>query len=214
MFAGRGNSVIVINPRTDEVVKTHTYENRQVKDLAKAADGNIYAVFTGEFEGNSGMTGSAAFTTPAKVVIIGPDGEVAGEQDLPEIVKLRTGTASPTIQMCASFTQPYLYFIGTEAFSETKAMRYNYQTGRVNWDYITADLDTDRSGGDIIYGYMGVHPTTEQLWVGKSTYTQSGIHVYDVSRSDAAEIGSFYQRKASPAGVDFAYRFSEEWINK
>lgn len=214
VFAGRGNSVIVINPRTDEVVKTHTYENRQVKDLAKAADGNIYAVFTGEFEGNSGMTGSTAFTTPAKVVIIGPDGEVAGEQDLPEIVKLRTGTASPTIQMCASFTQPYLYFIGTEAFSETKAMRYNYQTGHVNWDYITADLDTDRSGGDIIYGYMGVHPTTEQLWVGKSTYTQSGIHVYDVSRSDAAEIGSFYQRKASPAGVDFAYRFSEEWINK
>lgn len=54
-------------------------------------------------------------------------------------------------------------------------MRYNYQTGHVNWDYITADLDTDRSGGDIIYGYMGVHPTTEQLWVGKSTYTRAAF---------------------------------------
>ena len=214
VFAGRGDSVIVIDPETDAVVKTHTYENRQVKDLAKAADGNIYAVFTGEFEGNSGMTGSATFKTPAKIVILGPDGEVAGERDLPEIVKLRTGTASPTVQLCASFTQPYLYFIGTEAFSETKAMRYNYRTGRVNRDYITADLDADRSGGDIIYGYMGVHPTTEQLWIGKSTYTQSCIHVYDVSRSDAVEVGSFYQKKASPAGVDFAYRFSEEWIDK
>ncbi|WP_295912589.1 DUF5074 domain-containing protein [uncultured Alistipes sp.] len=214
VYAGRGNSVIVIDPQTDAVIATHTYENRQVKDLAKAADGNIYAVFTGEFDGNSGMTGSAAFTTPAKVVIIGPDGAVTGELDLPEIIKLRTGTASPTIQMCASFTQPYLYFIGTEAFSETKAMRYNYQTGRVNWDYITPELDTDRSGGDIIYGYMGVHPTTEQLWVGKSTYTQSAIHVYDVSLNTAQEVDSFYQKKASPAGVDFAYRFSEEWINK
>ena len=93
-------------------------------------------------------------------------------------------------------------------------MRYNYETGKVNWDYITADLDADHSGGDIIYGYMGVHPTTEQLWVGKSTYTQGAVHVYDVSRSDALEFSSFYQKKASPAGVDFAYRFSDEWINK
>ena len=99
-------------------------------------------------------------------------------------------------------------------FSAYEAMRYNYETGKVNWDYITADLDADHSGGDIIYGYMGVHPTTEQLWVGKSTYTQSAVHVYDVSRSDALEFSSFYQKKASPAGVDFAYRFSDEWINK
>lgn len=70
------------------------------------------------------------------------------------------------------------------------------------------------AGGSIIYGYMGVHPTTEQLWVGKSSYTNSRIHVYDVSRSDALEFSSFYQKKASPAGVDFAYRFSDEWINK
>lgn len=60
---------------------------------------------------------------------------------------------------------------------------------------------------------MGVHPATGQLWVGKSGYTESWIHVYDVSRSDAEEYANYYQRKASPAGVDFAYRFSEEWIN-
>lgn len=86
-----------------------------------------------------------------------------------------------------AFTQPHLYFIGKQDFSAYEAMRYNYETGKVNWDYITADLDADHSGGDIIYGYMGVHPTTEQLWVGKSTYTQSAVHVYDVSRSDALE---------------------------
>ena len=35
VFAGRGNSVIVLDPATDAVIKTVTYENRQVKDLAK-----------------------------------------------------------------------------------------------------------------------------------------------------------------------------------
>lgn len=214
VFAGRGNSVIVLDPATDAVVKTVTYENRQVKDLAKGCDGKIYAIFTGEFTGNSGMTGETTFTKPAMIVALDANGEVVSETNLPDLVKLRTGTASPTVQMCASFTQPHLYFIGTQAFSATNAMRYNYETGKVNWDYITADLDAESSGGSIIYGYMGVHPTTEQLWVGKSSYTNSRIHVYDVSRSDALEFSSFYQKKASPAGVDFAYRFSDEWINR
>lgn len=214
VFAGRGNSVIVLDPATDAVIKTVTYENRQVKDLAKGYDGKIYAIFTGEFTGNSGMTGAASFTKPAMIVALDANGEVVSETNLPEQIELRTGTASPTVQMCASFTQPHLYFIGKQDFSAYEAMRYNYETGKVNWDYITADLDADHSGGDIIYGYMGVHPTTEQLWVGKSTYTQSAVHVYDVSRSDALEFSSFYQKKASPAGVDFAYRFSDEWINR
>ena len=214
VFAGRGNSVIVLDPATDAVIKTVTYENRQVKDLAKGYDGKIYAIFTGEFTGNSGMTGAASFTKPAMIVALDANGEVVSETNLPEQIELRTGTASPTVQMCASFTQPHLYFIGKQDFSAYEAMRYNYETGKVNWDYITADLDADHSGGDIIYGYMGVHPTTEQLWVGKSSYTNSRIHVYDVSRSDALEFSSFYQKKASPAGVDFAYRFSDEWINR
>ena len=214
VFAGRGNSVIVLDPATDAVIKTVTYENRQVKDLAKGYDGKIYAIFTGEFTGNSGMTGAASFTKPAMIVALDANGEVVSETNLPEQIELRTGTASPTVQMCASFTQPHLYFIGKQDFSAYEAMRYNYETGRVNWDYITAALDAESSGGSIIYGYMGVHPTTEQLWVGKSSYTNSRIHVYDVSRSDALEFSSFYQKKASPAGVDFAYRFSDEWINK
>ena len=111
---------------------------------------------------------------------------------------------------CGGIEPEYLPSIFEPGFST----KIDYETGKVNWDYITADLDADHSGGDIIYGYMGVHPTTEQLWVGKSTYTQSAVHVYDVSRSDALEFSSFYQKKASPAGVDFAYRFSDEWINR
>ena len=216
VFAGRGNSVIVIDPATDRVVKTHTFENRQVKDLAKGADGRIYVVFTGEFEidGNLGYYGNVVWKSPAKIVVLDAQGDIVQEQELPENVRLRTGTASPTVQMCASFREPYLYFIGKTDFSASEAARYNYVTGKFDADYITADLDATHRGGDIIYGYMGVHPTTEQLWVGKSSYTESRIEVYDVSRSDAVEFSSFYQKKASPAGVDFAYRFSKEWIDK
>ena len=216
VFAGRGNSVIVIDSATDRVVREHTYPDRQVKDLAKGADGKIYAVFTGEFEidGDLGYYGNVVWKSPAMIVAFDAEGEVVSEQTLPETVKLRTGTASPNVQLCASFRQPWLYFIGKSDFSATEAMRYNYETGQVDWDYITADIDGNHEGGSLIYGYMGVHPTTEQLWVGKSSYTNSRIHLYDVSRSDAVEYGSYYQKKASPAGVDFAYRFTEEWINR
>lgn len=216
VFAGRGNAVIVIDPSTDQIVKEHVFENRQLKDVAKGADGKIYAVFTGEYEidGDLGYYGNVVWKSPTMIVALDAAGEIVDRQELPETVQLRTGTASPTIQLCASFTQPHLYFIGKTDFSAYEAMRYNYQTGKIDWDYITEEIDADKSGGSIIYGYMGVHPVTEQLWVGKSSYTESNIHVYDVSRSDAVEYASFYQRKASPAGVDFAYRFSEEWINR
>lgn len=215
VFAGRGNSVIVIDPATDTVVKTHTFENRQVKDIAKGADGRIYALFTGEFETDGlGYYGNVVWKSSAKFVVLDAQGDIVQEQELPESVRLRTGTASPSVQMCASFREPYIYFISKPDFSANEAARYNYLTGKLDENYITAELDATHVGGDIIYGYMGVHPTTEQLWVGKSSYTESRIEVYDVSRSDAVEFGSFYQKKASPAGVDFAYRFSQEWIDK
>ena len=64
---------------------------------------------------------------------------------------------------------------------------------------------------------MGIHPTTEESWVGQSTYVNSDIYVYDISSGTPTEKSHFKynsQRGASPAGIDFVYRFSDEWINK
>ncbi|MFR4236229.1 MAG: DUF5074 domain-containing protein [Alistipes onderdonkii] len=111
--------------------------------------------------------------------------------------------------MCASFTDPYLYFVDTDAFNATSATRYNYQTQTVDYKYL--------SGNETIYGIMGQHPTTNVLWVGKSSYVDSNIYTYDVSGTSASEINHFYyptQKGASPAGIDFVYRFSEAYINK
>ena len=188
----------IITP-TRDMTLTREYEINYLREHGFEADFKKM-----EYSINKGLWGTS----------IGGKETLRSEQTLPETVKLRTGTASPNVQLCASFRQPWLYFIGKSDFSATEAMRYNYETGQVDWDYITADIDGNHEGGSLIYGYMGVHPTTEQLWVGKSSYTNSRIHVYDVSRSDAVEYGSYYQKKASPAGVDFAYRFTEEWINR
>ena len=64
---------------------------------------------------------------------------------------------------------------------------------------------------------MGLHPTTNVLWVGKSSYVDSNIYTYNVSGASASEINHLSyptQKGASPAGIDFAYRFSEAYINK
>ncbi|HJD91282.1 hypothetical protein [Bacteroides coprosuis] len=72
-------------------------------------------------------------------------------------------------------------------------------------------------GGETIYGILGQHPFTKELWLPTSTYVDSKIFVMDVSGSKP-EINRSYeyntQKGASPAGIDFAYRFTPEWINK
>ena len=64
---------------------------------------------------------------------------------------------------------------------------------------------------------MGVHPTSKEYWVATSSYIDSKIYVYDVSGDKPQQKSSFQyktQMGASPAGVDFTYRFSTEWVNK
>ncbi len=45
------------------------------------------------------MTGAASFTKPAMIVALDANGEVVSETNLPEQIELRTGTASPTVQI-------------------------------------------------------------------------------------------------------------------
>lgn len=111
--------------------------------------------------------------------------------------------------MCASFTDPYLYFVDTDAFNATSATRYNYQTQTVELQYL--------SGNETIYGLWG--SIRQPMCCGRQcrAYVDSNIYTYDVSGTSASEINHFYyptQKGASPAGIDFVYRFSEAYINK
>ena len=207
VFAGAGHSLIIINPITSTVEKKIEFEGRQVKGVVKGADGNIYAALASPFEGNQNF--GTVFTSNSKIVCINHAGEILSEQDLPEGVQFPVATWSPAICMCASFTDPHLYFVDSTDFSATSATRYNYITKEVDVNYLKST--------ETIYGVMGIHPTSKEWWVATSSYVDSQVFVYDVSGDMPQEKSSFRyktQMGASPAGVDFTYRFSPEWVNK
>lgn len=207
VYAACGASIVIINPTTSTVEKKIPFTGgRQVKGIVKGADNNIYAALSGTYSGTSPNSGK--LTSDPQIVGINHAGDIIQTQDLTGI-KLPIATWTPAINMCASFTDPHLYFVDTDAFQTTTASRYNYATKTLEKNYVT--------GNETIYGIMGVHPTTKKLWVGVSSYTDSSIYVYDVSGSTPTQENKFIystQNEASPAGVDFTYRFSTEYINR
>ena len=207
LFAGCGHSLVIVDPATDAVEKRITYEGRQVKGVVKGADGNIYFALAGTFTGNQNM--GADFTSAAKIVGIDHEGREILNEELPEAVRFPVATWSPAVGMCADFTGPYLYFVDTDYFSATTVTRYNYETKTADVHWLSA--------GETVYGIMGQHPTTGKLWVGMSNYVSSNICVYDVSGASPVQESRFSysaQKGASPAGIDFAYRYTSEWLGK
>lgn len=207
LFAGCGHSLVIVDPATDAVEKRITYEGRQVKGVVKGADGNIYFALAGTFTGNQNM--GADFTSAAKIVGIDHEGREILNEELPEAVRFPVATWSPAVGMCADFTGPYLYFVDTDSFSATTVTRYNYETKTADVHWLSA--------GETVYGIMGQHPTTGKLWVGMSNYVSSNICVYDVSGASPVQESRFSysaQKGASPAGIDFAYRYTSEWLGK
>lgn len=207
IYVGCGHSVAIIDPTSCSIEKRLSYEGHQVKGIVKGADGNIWFTLAGTFTGN--QNGMPKFTSNPKIIGIDHTGNVIQETEMPSTIKLPVATWSPAIGMCASFTDPYIYFVDSDAFSATSASRYNYTTKTFDVNYI--------SGNETIYGIMGQHPTSKILWVGKSSYIDSNIYTFDVSGITASQKQMFTyptQKGASPAGIDFAYRFSTEYIDK
>lgn len=207
IYAGCGYSVISIDPATGVAETLLTYEGQQVKGVVKGADGNIYFALAGRFDG--GMY-SPTFTSRPLMVCMDHSGNIVKEVEMPEPIQLPVASWSPAINMAASFTDPYIYFVDTDEFSAASAARYDYTSDTFVPNFIP--------GGQTIYGIMGQHPTTKELWVGKSDYVSSDIYRYNVSQTGSVvEIGhiNYGSRKwASPAGIDFAYRFTQAYINK
>ena len=112
----------------------------------------------------------------------------------------------PPVNLAASLKEPYLYLATGSDCSILTLDRFNYETHTLEGDYITF------SGYDSIYGYPGVHPTTGSIYVGQSiAYMTTRISVFNpASLSEPVQVYDF--NEASPAGVDFAYRFSETFM--
>lgn len=211
VIAARGNSVVFIDAVSGVVTKTVPMdsdctgeEQRQVKNVAKGADGNIYALVSARFTGIAYMP---TWNGNPKVVCLDHEGNILWEDDLDGGFQFPVATYSPAVQMCASFNDPELFFITTDFFTADQAGSYNYETKELNPTVLSGVIDG-------IYGYMGIHPFTGQLFVGTApAYLSTDIYIYDTTDPGAGYIKYSY-KKASPAGVDFTYRFSEEWIGR
>ena len=207
IYFAHGHGVSILDPTTSKVIKTVKMEGRQCKDVVKGANGNLFAFFAGTFTGN--MQWGAQFTSNPLIVELDKEGNIIDQAEAPAQITLPIATWSPNIGACASFTDPYLYFRGTSDFNSYTAARYNYETDTFDSQYIITPY--------VNYGYMGVDKYTGKLWIGTSKdYTTSTVFNYTVG-DQPAPVGEFFygsREGASPAGVDFYYRFTNEWINK
>lgn len=204
IYAGLGSGVVIIDPSTTTVTKTITFTS-QVKGLVKGADGNIHIAVAGDF---TGSPYSPTFTSDPKIVGIDHDGKELYTQLL-EGAKFPIATWSPAINMAASFTNSEIYMVTSDDFSVTAASRFNYETKTLEKDLINV--------GETIYGYIGVHPSNETVYVPTSPgyYTRAEIFEYKVAKDNTVTKSNSYEyAKASPAGIDFGYRFSDTFINK
>ena len=208
VYAGCGHSIVIINPDNDAAVeKKISFPGRQVKDIVKAADGNLYAALASPYEGAS--PNFAPLIGKPKIVGIDHDGNIISDVELTGGIQLPIQTWSPNIGMCASFTDSYLYFRDSSEFTIKTISRYNYKTQKLDYNYYSSD--------NTIYGILGQHPFNKEFWLPTSSYVDSSIFVLDVEGQTPKVKRSFdytTQNGASPAGVDFAYRFTPEWVNK
>lgn len=211
IYAGLGENLGIINPENSTLEKKLSFEGRQVKGVVKGANGNIFFALASPYTGKQNW--GTVFTSTPQMVEMSHEGTIINTVELPEGMQLPVATWSPSVNMGASFTDPHIYFMDTHKFSATTATRYNYQTQKFEVNYVSFD------GYDSIYGIMGVHPTTQKLWVSRSTngYTTGTVYLFDASGTSPALENTYVyptQMGASPAGIDFGYRFTEEWINK
>lgn len=203
VVAGLAKAVVFIDPQTETISKKVEFDG-QVKGIVKGADGNFHVAVSGPFETLPGWGDSSP--EGAKIVGIDHDGNTLYTYELPEGVVFPVFSYQPNIYMCASFREPELYLLTGDDFSIYTADRFNYQTRTLEPDFVEAE--------DTIYGYMGVHPVTGQLFVGQSVwYTYTTLSIFDTDDMSESVEDYNYTFAASPAGVDFAYRFSSEFIN-
>lgn len=205
VVAGLAKAVVFIDPVTEKVVHRVDFGG-QVKGLVKGADGNFHVAVSGDFEGAPSY--NTPITEGSRMIGLDHDGNTVYTYDLPDGVEFPIATYQPTVNICASFTQPDIYLLTGTDFGITSADRFDYEARTLTRGFVSF------GGYDAIYGYMGVHPVSERLFVGQSiAYSSTRISVFD-TESPQQPLAVYDYKEASPAGVDFAYRFSEEFINK
>ena len=162
IYASCGESLVIIDPSTDQVVKRVSFEGRQVKDVVKGRDGNLYLAVSGTFEMAGGQ---ATYTSKSKIVKMDHSGNILSETEID--VNLPVASYTPNVFMCASLTEDALYFAGEYEyefgyyFRVDEICRYDYTTGALK--KVSIENTTENVNG--LSGYMAVDPWSNRLIV-------------------------------------------------
>ena len=154
IYASCGESLVIIDPSTDQIVKRVSFEGRQVKDVVKGRDGNLYLAVSGTFQMEGG---AATYTSKSKIVKMDHSGNILSETEID--VNLPVVSYTPNVFMCASLTEDALYFAGEYEVDEI--CRYDYTTGTLK--KVSIETTTENVNG--LSGYMAVDPWSNRLIV-------------------------------------------------
>ena len=207
VYAPCGQYLQVIDNRTDKVVKTLDFgATRQTKDIARGLDGKVYLLVSGTF---TGSFYSPVYTSSATVVCVDPSNYSYTETELPEEFQMPVASWSPNVGMCASFTEHALFFRMGTGYASTQVARYDYKSGTAT---MLLDITGQSDLGMCLYGYLGVD-RNNVLYVGTTDYSRSMIGTYDAKTGARLE-NTYTVPAGSPAGIDFTYRFSDQWLER
>lgn len=202
-------NMVIIDTQTDQSTKITLVADEQskayIKDIVKAADGNLYALITSDYEGYAYMPDS--YKTRPYLAKLDHDGKVLGTFTLPDGIELGVSD-SDYRYMSSSFNSPDIYLKSGGRSGGFSMLHFNTESQQ----FTDLKLPTDM----YFYGYPGVHPVTGMVYCPYAPgWSSTEIKVFDPSKGFTGTLEKTYTYEtASPEGVTFGYRFWDEWINK
>ncbi len=203
VMVGCGSKIQIIDGNTDKVKKTIEIDkDRQIVDIVKGKDKNIYALVAGKVDKSSAtwLWNPVATTSPSVVKIKSEDYSVAGENELlidGKGITIKSGLqhANTTV----SLKSDDIYFV-EGGWSSNKVYVYNYTSGVVK-------EFTDKSGKSGLLSYFSGYMGTDKegnVFIPTTNYTRSSVGKF-------GQFGSYSEetyRVNGDANVISTYQFN------
>ncbi len=208
VYIGCGNKLKVFDSETDkELTSIMIAEDRQIADVVRGRDGNVYALVAGAMAKTGyWLWGMEPFTSAASVLAIDPQTFVYTET--PILIDGKQTDINAGLEgsgTCASLTSDELFFKGGGGYSTTKVYKYNYKTG-------TTSLFVDITGkglNSMVSKYMAAD-SEGRLYVPTTNYSTISIGVFDIeSGAQLGDIQNAIGTVKGDGGVYSTYTFGE-----
>ena len=183
VYIGCGNKLKVFDSETDkELTSIMIAEDRQIADVVRGRDGNVYALVAGAMAKTGyWLWGMEPFTSSASVLTIDPQTFVYTDvyTETPILIdgqQIDVNAGLEGAGTCASLTSDEIFFKGGGGYSTTKVYKFNYKTGVTS---LFVDI-ADKSLFSMVSKYMATDPEGH-LYVPTTNYSEVVIGVFDIA---------------------------------